>query len=127
MYNRAIAFKTPDMFQSTDVLLATVLEPRVYAQLAVQLHSDGVIRLHQVTTEDSLLLDSWTNMKTRHNLRGVRRKWHKALQKRLCIDDTLSDSEDSIMGPGGADSESDDQLDGPSGPSDYYSDIDKIE
>ncbi|KAF9271263.1 hypothetical protein BGZ74_006285 [Mortierella antarctica] len=71
------------MFQSTDVLIATVLEPRVYAHIAVQLHGDGVIHLHQDTTEDGLLLDSWTNMKTRHNLQGVRRKWHKALQKRI--------------------------------------------
>ncbi|KAG0335697.1 hypothetical protein BG005_004508, partial [Podila minutissima] len=88
----------PDMFQSTDVHITTVLVPHVYAQLAVQLLSDGVIHLHQVTTEDSLSLDSWTNMKTRHNLWGMWRKWHKALQKRLCIDETLSDSEDSIMG-----------------------------
>ncbi|KAG0342187.1 hypothetical protein BG005_002779 [Podila minutissima] len=65
-------------------------------------------------------------MKTRHSLRGVRRKWHKALQKRLCIDDTLSDSEDSSMGAGGADHESDDQFDATSSPSDYDSDIDKI-
>ncbi|KAF9272782.1 hypothetical protein BGZ74_005072 [Mortierella antarctica] len=84
------------MFQSTHVLIATVLEPH-------------------------------TNLKTRHNLRGMRRKWHKALLKWLCIDYTLSDSEDSIMCPGGADSESDDQLDGPSGPSDYDGDIDEIE
>ncbi|KAG0336659.1 hypothetical protein BG005_004271, partial [Podila minutissima] len=90
----------PDMFQSTDILITTVLEPCVYAQLAVQLHSDGVINLHQVTTEDSFSLDSWTNLQTRHNLWGMWCKWHKALQKWLCIDDTLSDSEDSIMGPG---------------------------
>ncbi|KAF9272301.1 hypothetical protein BGZ74_005336, partial [Mortierella antarctica] len=100
---------------------------RLYAQLGAQLHNDGVVHLHHVTTEDGLSLDSWTNMKTRHNLRGVRRNWHKALQKRLCIDDTLSDSEDSITGPRGADHESDDQLDGPSGPSDYDGDIDEIE
>ncbi|KAF9320674.1 hypothetical protein BG006_002735, partial [Podila minutissima] len=28
-------------------------------------------------------MDSWTNMKTRHNLQDVQHKWHKALQKRL--------------------------------------------
>ncbi|KAF9276740.1 hypothetical protein BGZ74_003547, partial [Mortierella antarctica] len=127
MHNHAIAFKTPDMFQSTNVLITTVLEPHIYAQLVVQLHSDGVINLHQVITEDGLLLDSWTNMKTRHNLQGVRCKWHKALQKQLCIDDTQSDREDNIMGPGGAERESDDQLDGPSGPSDYDGDIGEIE
>ncbi|KAG0339824.1 hypothetical protein BG005_003376 [Podila minutissima] len=126
MHNRAIAFKTPVMLQSTDVLIATVLEPRLHAQLAVQLHSDGVIHLHQVTTEDGLLLDSWTNLKRRHNLRGVQCKWHKAHQKCICIDDTPSDSEDSIMGPRGADHESDDQLDSPSDPSDYDVDMDEI-
>ncbi|KAF9319189.1 hypothetical protein BG006_003021, partial [Podila minutissima] len=115
------------MFQSIEILIATVLEPRVYAQLVVQLHSDGVIHLHHITTEDGLSLDSWTNMKTKHNLQGVRHKWHKALQKWLCMDDTLSDSGDSIMGAGGADRESDDQLDSPSDPSDYDGDIDEIE
>ncbi|KAF9314981.1 hypothetical protein BG006_003847, partial [Podila minutissima] len=125
MHNRAIAFKTPDMFQSTDVLITTFLEPRIYAKLAVQLHSNGVVHLHQVTTEDGLSLDSWTNMKTSHNLRGMWCKWRKALQKQLCMNDTLSDSEDSIMGPRGADHESDDQRDSPSGPSDYDGDIDR--
>ncbi|KAF9271010.1 hypothetical protein BGZ74_006627, partial [Mortierella antarctica] len=80
-------------------------------------------------------------MKTRHNLQGMWHKlqgmwhklqgmWHKlhkALQKQLSIDNTLSDSEDSIMGPRGADHESDDQLDSPSGPSDYDGAINKIE
>ncbi|KAG0343274.1 hypothetical protein BG005_002521, partial [Podila minutissima] len=127
MHNHTIACKTPDMFQSTNVLITTVLEPHVYAQLVVQLHSDGFIRLHQVTTEDGLSLDSRTNMKTRHNLWGMQCKWHKALQKQLCNDDTLSDNEDSIMGPGGTYHESDNQLDSLSGPSDYDGDIDEIE
>ncbi|KAG0341419.1 hypothetical protein BG005_002989, partial [Podila minutissima] len=93
----------------------------------MQLHSDGVIHLHQVTTEGGLLLDSWGNMKTRHDLCGIQDKWHKALQKQLYINDALSDSEDRLMGPRGADRESDYQLDGPSDASDYDVDIDGIE
>jgi hypothetical protein len=52
LHNQAIKFNWPNMLQSTEVPIATVLEPNTYAKLASQLYKDGVIYLHQVTTDD---------------------------------------------------------------------------
>lgn len=65
--------------------------------------------LHQVLTDDDLSLDSWTSIKMWLNLKGMRRNWHKALQRELCQlpagggdAASASDPHDSLVAPSSA-------------------------
>lgn len=98
MHAHTILSKVPIMFQSTDILIASILKPSEYSKVAVQLHADGVMYLvpSQVSTEDGLSLDLWTSIKNRLGLQGVQHKWHMALQKQLCIEILPS----AVLNPG---------------------------
>jgi hypothetical protein len=113
--------------QSTEVPIATVLEPNTYAKLASQLYKDSMIYLHQVTTDDGTALDSWTNIKRKYGLKGWTHNWHKTLQKQLCIADIPPPSDSDDINPSGDDSEANYHHDQLSGGSDYDGNIEEDE
>ncbi|KAF9969910.1 hypothetical protein BGZ75_002541, partial [Mortierella antarctica] len=98
MRPRQIDYRHPSTDWATNPPIASILPAKVYKGLASQMGKDKVHWLLDVATDDGQALASWSEVKQRHNIRGLIRNWYLELCKVICTpeEDVEATSDDDV-------------------------------